>query len=263
MAPLFSPQLLQVCNRRNHVSRDCQLMAFESLMNLLQLHLLLPYLYSLNLIQLSNELQTLSFGLPQFHIPGVHILVTKINLQNPSTKLVQMTISLEAHATPEHATTLVVLVPSGKEPYWRAGVKSVTLHDQGTVEMWEEPHMGIIASITNDNYAIVSCVDDEKPEFQDGDLVVLIEVQGMIELNDGKPRGIKSAKPNCFIHEEDTTNFGVYKKGGIVTKVKPPKVLHLKPLKRKTKHLKILVNLSLVILLSLIAHHYYTWHFKL
>ncbi|KAK9127356.1 hypothetical protein Syun_016153 [Stephania yunnanensis] len=60
----------------------------------------------------------------------------------------------------------------------------------------KEPHTGIIASISNDNPAIVSCVDDERLEFQDGDLVIFSEVHG-----------------------------------GIVTQVKQPKVLQFKPLK--------------------------------
>ncbi|XP_021279453.1 ubiquitin-activating enzyme E1 2-like [Herrania umbratica] len=59
----------------------------------------------------------------------------------------------------------------------------------------EDPHTGIIASISNDNPALVSCVDDERLEFQDGDLVVFSEVHGMTELNGGKPRKIKSARP--------------------------------------------------------------------
>ncbi|EXB37971.1 Ubiquitin-activating enzyme E1 1 [Morus notabilis] len=95
----------------------------------------------------------------------------------------------------------------------------------------EEPHTGIIASISNDNPAPVSCVDDERLEFQDGDLVVFSEVQGMTELNDGKPRKIKNARPYSFTLEEDITNFGVYIKGGIVTQVKQPKVLKFKPLR--------------------------------
>ncbi|XP_019056522.1 PREDICTED: ubiquitin-activating enzyme E1 1 isoform X1 [Tarenaya hassleriana] len=95
----------------------------------------------------------------------------------------------------------------------------------------EEPHTGIIASITNENPAFVSCVDDERLEFQDGDLVVFSEVEGMAELNDGKPRKIKSAKPYAFILDEDTTGYGTYVKGGIVTQVKQPKVLHFKPLR--------------------------------
>ncbi|GMJ08897.1 ubiquitin activating enzyme 2, ARABIDOPSIS THALIANA UBIQUITIN ACTIVATING ENZYME 2 [Hibiscus trionum] len=95
----------------------------------------------------------------------------------------------------------------------------------------EDPHTGIIASISNGNPALVSCVDDERLEFQDGDLVVFSEVHGMTELNDGKPRKIKSAKPYSFTLEEDTTNFGMYIKGGIVTQVKQPKVLNFKPLR--------------------------------
>lgn len=95
----------------------------------------------------------------------------------------------------------------------------------------EEPRTGIIASISNDNRALVSCVDDERLEFQDGDLVVFSEVQGMTELTDGKPRKIINARPYSFTLEEDTTNYGAYQKGGIVTQVKQSKVLHFKPLR--------------------------------
>ncbi|KAL9246593.1 hypothetical protein vseg_020110 [Gypsophila vaccaria] len=95
----------------------------------------------------------------------------------------------------------------------------------------EEPHTGIIASISNDNPALVSCVDDERLEFQDGDLVVFTEVHGMTELNDGKPRKILNAGPYSFTLEEDTTKYGVYQKGGIATQIKQPKELHFKPLR--------------------------------
>ncbi|KAI3819474.1 hypothetical protein L1987_13313 [Smallanthus sonchifolius] len=99
----------------------------------------------------------------------------------------------------------------------------------------EEPHTGIIASISNDNPALVTCVDDERLEFQDGDLVIFSEIHGMTELNDGKPRKVKSCRPYSFFLEEDTTNFGTYVKGGIVTQVKQPKVLNFKPLKEALK----------------------------
>ncbi|EEF35682.1 ubiquitin-activating enzyme E1 1 [Ricinus communis] len=94
----------------------------------------------------------------------------------------------------------------------------------------EDPHTGIIASISNDNPALVACVDDERLEFQDGDLVVFSEVQGMPELNDGKPRKVKNSRPYSFQIDEDTTNHGAYVRGGIVTQVKEPKVLNFKPL---------------------------------
>lgn len=95
----------------------------------------------------------------------------------------------------------------------------------------EEPHTGIIASISNDHPALVSCVDDERLEFQDGDLVVFSEVEGMPELNDGKPRRIKNTRMYSFYLEEDTTKYGPYVKGGIVTQVKQPKILKFKPLR--------------------------------
>ncbi|CAM6046261.1 unnamed protein product [Sphagnum compactum] len=95
----------------------------------------------------------------------------------------------------------------------------------------EEPHTGIIASISNDNPALVACVDDERLEFEDGDLVVFSEVHGMEQLNDGKPRRVKNPRPYSFFLEEDTTGFGAYEKGGIVTQVKQPKLLHFRPLK--------------------------------
>ncbi|RDX92800.1 Ubiquitin-activating enzyme E1 1, partial [Mucuna pruriens] len=95
----------------------------------------------------------------------------------------------------------------------------------------EEPHTGIIASVSNDNPALVACVDDERLEFQDGDLVVFSEIHGMKELNDGKPRKIKNARAYSFTLEEDTTNYGMYEKGGIVTQVKQPKILNFKPLR--------------------------------
>ncbi|KAL2611067.1 hypothetical protein R1flu_022759 [Riccia fluitans] len=99
----------------------------------------------------------------------------------------------------------------------------------------EAPHTGIIASISNDSPALVTCVDDERLEFDDGDLVVFSEVHGMTELNDGKPRKVKNCRPYSFYLEEDTSSFGAYKKGGIVTQVKQPKVLKFKPLKEALK----------------------------
>lgn len=95
----------------------------------------------------------------------------------------------------------------------------------------EDPHTGIIASVSNDNPALVSCVDDERLEFQDGDLVIFSEVHGMAELSDGKPRKVKNVRPYSFSIEEDTTNYAPYVKGGMVTQVKQPKVFNFKTLR--------------------------------
>lgn len=98
-----------------------------------------------------------------------------------------------------------------------------------------DPYTGIIASISNDNPALITCVDDERLEFQDGDLVIFSEVCGMTELNDGKPRKIKTARAYSFTLDEDTTSFRPYEKGGIVTQVKQPKVVNFKPLREALK----------------------------
>ncbi|KAK1562815.1 hypothetical protein Q3G72_017558 [Acer saccharum] len=98
-----------------------------------------------------------------------------------------------------------------------------------------DPHTAIIASISNDNPALISCVDDERVEFQDGDLVMFSEVHGMTELNDGKPRKVKNARPYSFSIDEDTTNYSAYEKGGIVTQVKEHKLLNFKPLREALK----------------------------
>ncbi|KAH7447147.1 hypothetical protein KP509_01G093700 [Ceratopteris richardii] len=94
----------------------------------------------------------------------------------------------------------------------------------------EDPHTGIVASISNDNPALVACVDDERLEFQDGDFVIFSEVHGMTELNDGKPRRVKNCRPYSFCLDEDTSHFGAYEKGGIVTQVKQTKILNFKSL---------------------------------
>ncbi|KAF6164867.1 hypothetical protein GIB67_017070 [Kingdonia uniflora] len=99
----------------------------------------------------------------------------------------------------------------------------------------EEPHTGIVASISNGNPSFVSCVDDERLEFQDGDLVVFSEVRGMTQLNDGKPRKVSNTRPYSFTIDEDTAKTDAYLGGGIVTQVKQPKVLHFKPLREAIK----------------------------
>lgn len=57
----------------------------------------------------------------------------------------------------------------------------------------------------------------------------------MLGLSDGKPRKIKNARVYSFALEGDTTNFGIYERGGMVTRVKQPKVLNSKPRKETLK----------------------------
>ncbi|KAG2690944.1 hypothetical protein I3760_09G214400 [Carya illinoinensis] len=168
-----------------------------------------------------------------------------------------------------------------------AGVKSVTLHDEGAVELWDlsgnfifsEYDVGknralasiqklqelnnsvVISTLTTEltkeqlsDFQVVVFTDislEKAIEFddychnhqppisfiksEDGDLVAFSEVNGMTELNDGKPRKIKNVRPYSFAIEEDTAKYSAYVKGGIVTQVKQPKVLKFKPLREALK----------------------------
>eukprot|EP01060_Flectonema_neradi_P031522 TRINITY_DN480_c0_g1_i1.p1 TRINITY_DN480_c0_g1~~TRINITY_DN480_c0_g1_i1.p1 ORF type:complete len:1102 (+),score=325.79 TRINITY_DN480_c0_g1_i1:53-3307(+) len=79
--------------------------------------------------------------------------------------------------------------------------------------------------------ALVQCVMDEAIDLDDDEHVVFTEVKGMTQLNDGKPRKISDVskgKKNFKI--EDTSAFGDYTSGGIVTQKKIPLTLNFKPL---------------------------------
>lgn len=95
----------------------------------------------------------------------------------------------------------------------------------------EQPRQGIIACISPGTPTMVSCVDDERLEFQDGDMVVFTEVKGMEGLNDAKPLRVKNCKAHSFEIEEDLSSFGEYKSGGMVVEEKQPKTLVFKTLK--------------------------------
>ena len=94
----------------------------------------------------------------------------------------------------------------------------------------EEPHSCIVASVSNDATPLVTCVDDERVELQDGQRVLFTEVKGMTQLNDGVPRRIKNVKAHSFELEEDTSAYGQYTGGGIATQVKETKKLAFKTL---------------------------------
>jgi ubiquitin-activating enzyme E1 len=97
----------------------------------------------------------------------------------------------------------------------------------------EEPHSGIVASVAcSGPTALVTCVDDERLELQDGDLVTFAEVGGMTQLNALKePIRVRNCKAHSFELELDTSGFTPYTRGGIVTQHKPGKDLSFAPLK--------------------------------
>lgn len=94
----------------------------------------------------------------------------------------------------------------------------------------EEPHTGIVAGITPGNPTLVSAVEDERLEFQEGEYVVFSEVVGMHELNSAGPIRVKSAKAHSLEIDIDSTGFNAYERGGIVTQHKEGKTMKFKPL---------------------------------
>ncbi|KAH7624317.1 hypothetical protein Ndes2526B_g00502 [Nannochloris sp. 'desiccata'] len=94
----------------------------------------------------------------------------------------------------------------------------------------EEPHTGIIAGISPGNPTLVTTVEDERLEFQDGEYVTFGEVVGMTELHSAGPLRIKNAKAHSFEVEIDSTGFNAYERGGMVTQHKESKSLAFKTL---------------------------------
>ena len=94
----------------------------------------------------------------------------------------------------------------------------------------EQPHSGIVAGITPGTTTLITSVEDDRLEFESGDMVIFSEVDGMSEMNTIGPVKVLSAKPHSLEIEVDSTGFGAYVKGGIVTQVKQPKTLRFKSL---------------------------------
>ena len=94
----------------------------------------------------------------------------------------------------------------------------------------EQPHTAIVAGITPGNPTLVTAVEDERLEFQDGEFVTFSEVVGMEQLNAAGPLRILNAKPHSFEVEIDSSDLGAYQRGGIATQHKEGKTLCFKPL---------------------------------
>lgn len=89
-----------------------------------------------------------------------------------------------------------------------------------------EPTSVMVAHITNDDQGVVTCLEESRHEFQDGDMVKFSEIQGMTGLN-GTKRKIKVTGSHTFTIG-DTTQFKPYIRGGVATEVKQPTKLSFK-----------------------------------
>ncbi|XP_078399311.1 ubiquitin-like modifier-activating enzyme 1 [Cetorhinus maximus] len=92
----------------------------------------------------------------------------------------------------------------------------------------EEPQHAIVAWITKDNPGQVTCLDEVVHGFHSGDYVTFSGVQGMTELNNCEPIKVEVNGPYSF-SICDTSHFGDYEKGGMVTEAKMPQKLMFKP----------------------------------
>ncbi|KAI0563060.1 ubiquitin-activating enzyme E1 [Gracilaria domingensis] len=97
---------------------------------------------------------------------------------------------------------------------------SFTVHDA----TGEQPKSVLVSAITKENPPVVTCLDEQRHDLETGNYVTFTEVQGMTEINDGKPRKVKVLGPYTFALEdsEDIASFSDYLRGGYVTEVKMP-----------------------------------------
>ena len=103
----------------------------------------------------------------------------------------------------------------------------------------ENPVNGIIAGI--DSEGLVSALDETRHGLEDGDFVTFTEVQGMEKLNGSEPRKITVKGPYTF-SIGDVSGLGQYKRGGLYTQVKMPKIINFEPLGHQLKKPEFLMS---------------------
>lgn len=98
----------------------------------------------------------------------------------------------------------------------------------------EQPLSVMVAFVSNDKEGVVSCLDETRHGFEDGDYVTFSEVQGMTELNNCLPKKIKVLGPYSF-SIGDTSNYSNYERGGYAKQVKMPQKFKFKSLEEALK----------------------------
>jgi len=97
----------------------------------------------------------------------------------------------------------------------------------------ENPLSGIVAGINEEG--LVSALDETRHGLDDGDFVTFTEIEGMEGLNDAAPRKIVVKGPYNF-SIGDVSGLGTYKRGGLYTQVKMPKIIDFQPLSEQLKN---------------------------
>lgn len=103
----------------------------------------------------------------------------------------------------------------------------------------EEIHSGIVADIDADG--TVSALDETRHGLEDGDFVTFTEVQGMEGLNDAPPRRITVKGPYTF-SIGDVSGLGEYKRGGLYSQVKMPKIMSFEPYSKQLKKPELMMS---------------------
>jgi len=98
----------------------------------------------------------------------------------------------------------------------------------------EQPLSAMIASVTKEAQATVTCLDEHRHGFNDGDHVRFNEVSGMTEINNLDPVKISVTGPYTFRINLDTTGFSEYMSGGTVSQVKVSEKVAFKSLRESS-----------------------------
>jgi ubiquitin-activating enzyme E1 len=98
----------------------------------------------------------------------------------------------------------------------------------------ENPISTMVANISNDEQGVVTCLDEMRHGFEDGDYVIFNEVMGMTQLNispnqqpEEKAVKVQVLGPYTF-SVGDTSGFSPYTGGGVATQVKMPMTINFK-----------------------------------
>ncbi|KAF8564270.1 hypothetical protein P879_09148 [Paragonimus westermani] len=91
----------------------------------------------------------------------------------------------------------------------------------------EDPPSVMVQQIERSKQGLVTCLEETRHDFEDGDYVTFSEIKGMSELNGCEPRKVSVVGPEAFT-VGDTSSFGTYISGGVCTKVKMPKKFRFK-----------------------------------
>ena len=103
----------------------------------------------------------------------------------------------------------------------------------------ENPVSGIVADIDADG--LVSALDETRHGLEDDDFVTFSEVQGMEKLNGSSPRKVTVKGPYTF-SIGDVSDSGVYKRGGLYTQVKMPKIIKFQSFSEQLKKPELLIS---------------------